>query len=78
MLANESHGLWGHNLWEQMMITGQKPIRKSKQGSFQIVEIVEFMRPLTKVLLISITHSSILCVPLFCKPGVYIHRTEMK
>ncbi|CAK9221777.1 unnamed protein product [Sphagnum troendelagicum] len=31
-----------------MMITGQKPIRKSKQGSFQIVEIVEFMRPLTK------------------------------
>jgi glyoxylate carboligase len=34
---------------EQMMITGQKPIRKSKQGSFQIVDIVEIMRPLTKV-----------------------------
>lgn len=31
------------------MITGQKPIRKSKQGSFQIVDIVEYMRPMTKV-----------------------------
>ena len=31
------------------MITGQKPIRKSKQGSFQIVDIVENMRPITKV-----------------------------
>lgn len=31
-----------------MMITGQKPIRKSKQGSFQIVDIVECMRPMTK------------------------------
>ncbi|MCH9001345.1 MAG: hypothetical protein IIC02_02125 [Planctomycetes bacterium] len=31
-----------------MMITGQKPIMKSKQGSFQIVNIVEMMRPLTK------------------------------
>ncbi|KAL3684665.1 hypothetical protein R1sor_002687 [Riccia sorocarpa] len=31
-----------------MMITGQKPIRKSKQGSFQIVDIVENMRPITK------------------------------
>eukprot|EP00850_Spirogloea_muscicola_P000960 SM000003S11205 [mRNA] locus=s3:1500774:1509493:- [translate_table: standard] len=31
-----------------MMITGQKPIRKSKQGSFQIVDIVENLRPITK------------------------------
>ena len=31
-----------------MMITGQKPIRKSKQGRFQIVDIVELMRPITK------------------------------
>lgn len=31
-----------------LMITGQKPIRKSKQGSFQIVDIVENMRPVTK------------------------------
>ena len=31
-----------------MMITGQKPIRKSKQGRFQIVDVVEMMEPLTK------------------------------
>lgn len=31
-----------------LMITGQKPIRKSKQGAFQIVNTVEVMRPLTK------------------------------
>jgi acetolactate synthase I/II/III large subunit len=31
-----------------LMITGQKPIKKSKQGQFQIVDIVNMMRPLTK------------------------------
>ena len=31
-----------------MMITGQKPIKTSKQGQFQIVDIVDTMRPLTK------------------------------
>ena len=31
-----------------MMVTGQKPIRKSKQGRFQIVDIVRMMEPLTK------------------------------
>lgn len=31
-----------------MMITGQKPIKTSKQGQFQIVDIVDMMRPLTK------------------------------
>src|SRR5210317_1276183 len=31
-----------------MMITGQKPIKKSKQGKFQIVDIVDMMHPLTK------------------------------
>ncbi|HTK04098.1 MAG TPA: acetolactate synthase large subunit [Candidatus Eisenbacteria bacterium] len=31
-----------------LMITGQKPIRKSKQGRFQIVDTIEIMRPLTK------------------------------
>lgn len=31
-----------------IMITGQKPIKKSKQGQFQIVDIVDMMRPLTK------------------------------
>lgn len=31
-----------------MMITGQKPIRKSKQGKFQIVDVVGMMKPITK------------------------------
>ena len=31
-----------------MMITGQKPIKTSKQGQFQIVDIVQMMQPLTK------------------------------
>ncbi|MGB0618599.1 MAG: acetolactate synthase large subunit [Myxococcota bacterium] len=31
-----------------MMITGQKPIKKSKQARFQIVDIVEMMHPVTK------------------------------
>lgn len=31
-----------------LMITGQKPIKKSKQGQFQIVDVVSMMRPLTK------------------------------
>ncbi|KAA3620485.1 MAG: acetolactate synthase large subunit [Calditrichaeota bacterium] len=31
-----------------LMITGQKPIKSSKQGLFQIVEVVDMMRPLTK------------------------------
>lgn len=31
-----------------LMITGQKPIRTSKQGQFQIVDVVDMMRPLTK------------------------------
>ncbi len=31
-----------------LMITGQKPIRTSKQGQFQLVDVVPMMRPLTK------------------------------
>ncbi len=31
-----------------VMITGQKPIKSSKQGHFQIVEVVDMMGPLTK------------------------------
>ena len=31
-----------------MMITGQKPVRRSKQGRFQILDVVEMMRPITK------------------------------
>jgi acetolactate synthase-1/2/3 large subunit len=31
-----------------LMLTGQKPVKSSKQGQFQIVDIVDMMRPLTK------------------------------
>ncbi len=31
-----------------VMLTGQKPIKSSKQGHFQIVDIVDMMKPLTK------------------------------
>ncbi len=31
-----------------LMITGQKPIKRSKQGRFQILDVVDMMRPITK------------------------------
>ncbi|CAI8907581.1 acetolactate synthase large subunit [Pseudomonas sp. IT-P218] len=31
-----------------LMITGQKPIKKSKQGRFQIIDVVGMMQPITK------------------------------
>lgn len=31
-----------------LMITGQKPVKSSKQGQFQIIDVVDMMRPLTK------------------------------
>ena len=31
-----------------LMITGQKPIKTSKQGRFQVIDAVDMMRPLTK------------------------------
>ena len=31
-----------------LMITGQKPIKASKQGQFQIIDVVAMMRPITK------------------------------
>ncbi len=31
-----------------LMITGQKPIKKSKQGQFQIISVVDMMKPITK------------------------------
>ena len=32
-----------------MMITGQKPIKKSKQGQFQIVDVVQLFDPICKM-----------------------------
>ena len=31
-----------------VMITGQKPIKTSKQGQFQIIDVVDMMTPITK------------------------------
>ncbi len=31
-----------------IMLTGQKPIKRSKQGQFQIIDVVDMMRPITK------------------------------
>ncbi len=31
-----------------VMITGQKPVRASKQGAFQIIDVVDMMAPITK------------------------------
>jgi len=31
-----------------LVITGQKPIKKSKQGFFQIIDVVAMMKPITK------------------------------
>lgn len=31
-----------------LMITGQKPVKKSKQGRFQILDVVDMMEPITK------------------------------
>ncbi|MDY7396082.1 acetolactate synthase large subunit [Aureibaculum sp. 2210JD6-5] len=40
-----------------ILITGQKPIKTSKQGKFQIIDVVEMMQPLTKSAK-QITHGS--------------------
>ncbi|SFW58894.1 acetolactate synthase-1/2/3 large subunit [Sinomicrobium oceani] len=40
-----------------VILTGQKPIKKSKQGKFQILDIVKMMHPLTKFTK-QVTHSS--------------------
>jgi acetolactate synthase-1/2/3 large subunit len=44
-----------------LMITGQKPVKSSKQGQFQIVDIVDMMRPLTKYTQQLVSGSSIPC-----------------
>ena len=31
-----------------LMVTGQKPVKKSKQGRFQILDVVDMMGPITK------------------------------
>jgi acetolactate synthase-1/2/3 large subunit len=43
-----------------LMITGQKPIKTSKQGQFQIVDIVNMMRPITKFTK-QVVHGNTIC-----------------
>lgn len=40
-----------------VIITGQKPIKKSKQGKFQIIDVIQMMHPLTKYTR-QVTHGS--------------------
>lgn len=56
-----------------MMITGQKPIKKSKQGKFQIIDVVEMMRPITKFTKQIVTGHSI---PALIREAVKIAETE--
>ncbi len=40
-----------------IMITGQKPIKTSKQGQFQIINVVDMMKPVTKYA-VQVTHAN--------------------
>src|SRR3984957_9363063 len=46
LVTGAAYGLLG--AMPMVLITGQKPIRQSRQGHFQIVDIVGTMRPLTQ------------------------------
>lgn len=46
-VTSVSHALLGG--MPCMFITGQKPIKRSKQGRFQIIDVVRMMEPLTKM-----------------------------
>lgn len=46
-VTSVSHALLGG--MPCLFITGQKPIKKSKQGHFQIIDVVRMMEPLTKM-----------------------------
>lgn len=56
-----------------VMITGQKPILKSKQGRFQIVDVVESMKPITKMARQIVTGSSI---PMIVREGFRLAQEE--
>ncbi len=47
LVTSISHALLGG--MPSVFITGQKPIKKSKQGRFQIIDIVRMMKPVTKM-----------------------------
>lgn len=56
-----------------LVITGQKPIRKSKQGRFQIIDAVHMMKPLTKF---SSTIESIDRIPSMVRQAIKLAECE--
>ena len=56
-----------------MVITGQKPIRKSKQGKFQVINAVRMMEPLTKY---SATIESVDRIPSMVRQAVKLAEAE--
>ncbi len=56
-----------------LMITGQKPIKKSKQGRFQIIDVIEMMHPITKMAKQVINGNSI---PVVVREAVRIAQEE--
>ncbi len=56
-----------------IMIAGQKPIKKSKQGRFQILEVVDLMLPLTKFSR-QIVNANL--IPSLVREGVRVAATE--
>lgn len=46
--TSEGHVCTHAAAFPALFITGQKPILKSKQGAFQIVDVVSMLRPITK------------------------------
>ncbi len=51
--------LWGLPV---IVVTGQKPIKKSKQGQFQIIDVVSMMKPITKYATSIVSGSRVLWV----------------
>lgn len=47
LVTSAAHALLGG--MPCLFITGQKPVKKSKQGRFQIIDVVGMMRPVTKM-----------------------------
>ncbi len=56
-----------------LVITGQKPIRKSKQGQFQVINAVRMMEPLTKY---SATIESVDRIPSMVRQAVKLAESE--
>ena len=56
-----------------LMITGQKPVKESKQGRFQIVDVVEMMRPIIKSTKQIVTGDSI---PVLVREAVRVAQEE--